>query len=521
MDRVGERTLPMLLEERAAQYQDRPFLVHEDLNGLVTTKSFSQIRLDAQGYAAALQSEGLEQADQVLVVLRNTADFVGVWFGVNLAGAVFAPASIYLTARELAYVIGLLEPKFIITESPFLPAVHEAMAACGQAAKVISMDGGRDALAMAMLPQVAGCFSSPEIASSHLAEILFTSGTSSHPKGVMLTQANLVWCGVIGVANTGLSPSDRVFNNKPLFHANCQETVLSCLVGGATVIIGERYSASRYLDQLVRHQATVCSLSGMLCRTLLKQPLSDLDRAHSIRFAGYGINVSEAEITAFGERFGMRIRNGYGQTEAMVYITVESLDSPSTYPSIGRPAFNREVFVVDEDNCPLQAGAIGEIVVKGDRGRNVMQGYFKDEAATAVAFRGGLLHTKDLGSFDATGNLFFHGRLGDMIKRAGENISVQEVESVLIEHPDVEDVAVFGVDDAIRDQAVKAFVVLKSGASCRAEALQAFCRERLAYFKVPDFIAFLPSLPRNASGKVLKRELLDPPVSPREAHHAS
>jgi len=510
MDRVGETTLPSIVREKAVMAAEQPFLVHEDLEGRVSTLTFAQMHEAATRCAAALQALGAKKGDRVFVFLRNTADFVPLWFGIAAAGCIIAPGNIYLTAREIEFVIAKSRPRIIVTESRFLGLIEEAAAACAIDASIISADGGARAGSLPELLAAAPAFLPVEISSDDVAEILFTSGTSANPKGVMLTHANLVWCGLSGVANTGIGPADRLFNNKPLFHVNCQETVLACLTAGATAIIGERYSASRYLSQLVRHRATVCSLSAMLCRTLLNQPPSELDRAHTIRFAGYGINIAEAEIAAFVERFGMRIRNGYGQTEAMVYISVEALTSPSTYPSIGRPALEREVFIVDELNRPLPAGEVGEIVVKGRPGRNLMLGYFEDEEATRAAFDGGWLHSGDLGSFDASGNLYFHGRRGDMIKRAGENISVQEVESVLVSHPGVADVAVVGIDDPVRDQAVKAFIVRRDGHRPSEDELRDFCRERLAYFKVPEFVAFVPVLPRNASGKISKRELLAP-----------
>lgn len=507
MDRVGERAFPAILDEQASFYHDRTFVVHEDLQGVVTTLSFREVREKALRYAAAFQTAGIKKGRRVFALLRNTADFVPLWFGVMAAGGVFAPGNIYLTSPEIGHLITLIEPTLILTESRLLPLVEAAVAAIGKSIPLISVDGATDAASLAKLVSQAPDFIPVANASSDLAEIIFTSGTSSRAKGVMLTHANLIWCGMAGAANTDLSSGDRSFNNKPLFHVNCQETVLSCLMVGATAVIGERYSASRYVSQLIRHEATICSLSGMICRTLVNQPPSEEDRAHRIRFGGYGINISEQEMAAFVERFGIRVRNGYGQSEAMVYISVESLGAPSTYPAIGRPAFDREVFIVDENNCILPPGEVGEIVVRGQPGRNLMLGYYRDEQATRATFEGGWLHTRDLGRFDASGNLYFHGRLGDMIKRAGENISTQEVEDTLIGHPAVKDAAVFGLPDPVRDQAVKAVVVLKEGHSADAEDLREFCRARLAYFKVPEFIDFLPELPRNASGKVLKREL--------------
>jgi len=300
-----------------------------------------------------------------------------------------------------------------------------------------------------------------------------------------------------------------VFNNKPLFHANCQETVLSCLTAGATVVIGERYSATRYLRQLIEHRITICSLSGMLCRTLLNQPPTPFDTAHQVRYAGYAINISEAEIAAFIARFRIPLRNGYGQSETMLYITLQPHASPSAYPSIGRPTPDREVFVVDDDNQPVGVGEVGEIVVRGRPGRTLTLGYYRDPDATQAAFDGGWLHTGDLGYQDAKGNFFFFGRKKEVIKRAGENISAAEVEEALMGHPAVRDVAVVGIPDPVRDQSVKAFIVLHGEHQTDAAAIQAYCAERLAYFKVPEHVQFMAELPRNASGKVLKRALLD------------
>jgi crotonobetaine/carnitine-CoA ligase len=247
----------------------------------------------------------------------------------------------------------------------------------------------------------------------------------------------------------------------------------------------------------------------MLCRTLLNQPPTPFDTAHQVRYAGYAINISEAEIAAFIERFRIPLRNGYGQSETMLYITLQPHASPSAYPSIGRATPDREVFVVDDDNRPVAVGAVGEIVVRGRPGRTLTLGYYRDPAATQAVFEGGWLHTGDLGYQDAKGNFFFFGRKKEVIKRAGENISAAEVEEALMGHPAVRDVAVVGIPDPVRDQSVKAFVVLHAGHQADADAIKTYCAGRLAYFKVPEHVQFMAELPRNASGKVQKRALLD------------
>lgn len=511
MDAVGNRTVTDLLEEQAQCHGHRVAIVHEYQNGDISQLSFVQLRETALRFAAGLQAKGVKPGDRVFVFMGNTAEYVPLWMGLMLAGAVFVSGNIYLTGPEVAYQLSHSQPTLVLVEPAHEDLIRGVCAEMASTPEIVVVargslrpDGLHGELAAAV-----DAFVPVQQDSADLAQILYTSGTSARPKGVMLTQANMLWCGMAGAANSGLTRTDRVFNNKPLFHANCQETVLSCLTSGATAVIGERYSASRYLRQLIEHRITICSLSGMLCRTLLNQPVTPFDTAHQVRFAGYAINISVPEIEAFIERFRIPLRNGYGQSESMLYITLQSHASPSTYPSIGRATPDREVFIVDEDNQPLGVGEVGEIVVRGQRGRSLALGYYQDPAATELAFDGGWLHTGDLGSYDAKGNFFFFGRKKEVIKRAGENISAAEVEEVLMGHPEVRDVAVVGVPDPIRDQSVKAFIVLHENAAEDAVAIKAFCATKLAYFKVPEHVTFMAELPRNASGKVLKRALLD------------
>lgn len=507
MDIIGERSMADLLDEQMRAHGPRVCLVHETQEGVVTQLTFQEMREASIGLAAAFQSIGLAKGDRAFVFLRNTADFVPTWFGLMYAGAIVVPGNIYLTVPEVRFLVSDSAPRIVITEQKFLPLIKAASNELENPPVVLVMDGEGDGdgetIAISSLTRDMASFTPVPLSSDDLAEILYTSGTSSRPKGVMHTHANLLWCGLSG---DGLGPNDRFFNNKPLFHANCQSTVLTCLTAGATAIIGERYSATRYIAQLIRHQVTICSLSGMLCRTLLNQPPSPYDKAHSVRLGRYAINISQGEIDAFVERFRIPLKNGYGLSESMLSVTSEPRNGPPTYPSIGRPAMEREIFIVDENNQPLPTGHVGEIVVRGRPGRNLMLGYYRNEEATRAAFEGGWLHTGDLGSMDERGNFYFFGRKKEVIKRSGENISASEVEEVLINHPAVRDVAVIGVPDPVRDQAVKAFIVLND-VSATAEALREYCRTRLAYFKVPEFVVFVDALPRNASGKIMKREL--------------
>lgn len=511
MDAAGNRTITDLLDEQALCHGHKVAIVHEYQNGDISQLSYIQLREAARGFAAALQARGVMPGDRVFVFMGNTAEYVPLWMGLMLAGAVIVAGNIYLTAPEVAYQLEHCQPALALVEPAHEALIREVCADLVQAPDIVPVARGSlgpEGL-RGVWAETCTNYHAPPQCSDDLAQILYTSGTSARPKGVMLTQANLLWCGQAGAANSGLSRADRVFNNKPLFHANCQETVLSCLTAGATAVIGERYSATRYLRQLIEHRITICSLSGMLCRTLLNQPPTPFDTAHQVRYAGYAINISEAEIAAFIARFRIPLRNGYGQSETMLYITLQPHASPSSYPSIGRATPDREVFVVDDDNRPVAVGAVGEIVVRGRPGRTLTLGYYRDPDATQAVFEGGWLHTGDLGYQDAKGNFFFFGRKKEVIKRAGENISAAEVEEALMGHPAVRDVAVVGIPDPVRDQSVKAFIVLHDQQQADAAAIKAFCAERLAYFKVPEHVQFMEELPRNASGKVQKRALLD------------
>lgn len=509
-DVMGNRTVADLLDAQATRRPNHEFIVFEDTEGMITRLTFAETRSRSLRIAAGFQALGVRKGDRVFLHLRNTPDYVPIWMAMSYIGAVLVPGNIYLTQPEVTYLVNHSRPAVIITESR-LSAIFEGMNLPSATKRILLTDAADDGAEKTGLETLLSHGDEPqpvEVTSEDLAEILYTSGTSSRPKGVMHTHANLVWCGISMATTDLIRDDDRIFNNKPLFHANCQATVLISLVSGATAVIGERYSASRYMKQLIRHDATICNLSGMLCRTLLNQPTDPSDTGHRIRFGFYAINISQSEFDAFIARFGIPLRNGYGMSEAMISVTAQSAYFHSGYPSIGRPNVGRQVRIVGEDGRIMSSGEVGEIEVHGVPGRTIMLGYFDDPDATRATMQDGWLKTGDLGYSDDTGQLFYFGRKKDVIKRSGENISATEVEEVLVNHPDVIDAAVVGVPDPVRDQSVKAFLVLADGATPEFDALRAFCAARLAYFKVPETFAILGELPRNASGKVLKRELM-------------
>jgi len=293
-----------------------------------------------------------------------------------------------------------------------------------------------------------------------------------------------------------------------VFHVNAQSlTVLSSLTVGGTCIVLEEYRATRFWDQVRAHRATQVSLVAMQARTLLAQPPRDTDADHAVRRVFYALNITTDERDTFEKRYGVELINGYGLSEAMTLVTVAPVFGPKRWPSIGLPLHDRVVKLVDPEGNEVAQGEVGEIVVQGRPGRTLMLGYHNDPDATARTLVDGWLHTGDNAYADEHGYLYFFDRGKDMIKRAGENVSTVEVESVLLDHPEIVEAAVIGVVDPIRDEAVKAFVALEPGSALTVEQIQEFCATRLARFKVPTIVEIRDELPKTSIGKIEKKQL--------------
>lgn len=501
-DRVGDRTLRDLLEERASRRPDHPLLVFEDAAGVVREFSYDEFTAGVDAAAAGLADLGVVPGSKVTLHLRNCPEFLFAWFGLATLGGVAVPSNVSNTADELRYVLDYSDSELLITE-PLLLATAQAAAGDVAAVRSVLRTDEPDSWMPA-----GGDPPRPPLGSEDPVEILFTSGTTSRPKGVVLTHANCLWSGERVAAAMTLGDDARCLTSLPTFHVNAQSvTVLSALTAAGTCILLQEFSASRFWGQMRAHRATQTSLVAMQLRTLLAQPPAPTDADHSLQRVFYAINVTDDEKKRFEDRFGVELINGYGLSEAMTLVTMAPVFGDKRWPSIGLPLYDREVRITDDEGAALAAGEIGEIVVSGVPGRTLFKEYYKDPDATAAALTDGWLHTGDNGWLDDDGYVFFLDRKKDVIKRAGENISASEVERVLVEHPAIEDVAVIGVPDPIRDEAVKAFVVLRAGESASEDDITAFCGTRLASFKVPTVFEFRESLPKTSVGKIEKKAL--------------
>ena len=347
-----------------------------------------------------------------------------------------------------------------------------------------------------------------DLADDDPVELLYTSGTESRPKGTMLTSRSLIAQHTSCFVDGEMTPDDVEVHALPLFHSaqlHCFFTP-SIHLGAVNVLLGKAEPAAM-LAAVEAERATKLFCPPTVWIALMNHPDFDRRDLSSLRKGYYGASIMPVEVLAeLGERLpGVRLFNFYGQTEMSPVATVlRPEDQVRKAGSAGRPALSVETMVVDDDGNPVPAGEVGEIV---HRSPQAMLGYWNDPAKTAETFRGGWLHTGDLGILDADGYLYVVDRMKDMIKSGGENVASREVEEVIHAHPAVAEAAVFAIPHPRWIEAVAAVVVPRPGADVAPEAITAFCRERLAGFKTPRYVVVADGLPKNPSGKILKREL--------------
>jgi crotonobetaine/carnitine-CoA ligase len=512
MDLIGNRTLRDLLEEKVALCPDRELLVFEDRDGGIERYTYREFDTRVNQLANGLLAEGMKREEKVVVHLPNSPAFLLTWFALAKIGAVMVPTNTANTAAEMEYVLNFSDATTIVTEPPFMGMFDQALPRCpgirriflARAREVPAEARSWDDLWQgqpATLPPIA-------LDNEATAEILFTSGTTAQPKGVMLTHANCLWSGERASKHVRLAPGERNLTALPCFHVNAQSiSILSTLTVGATVILIELYSASKFWDQVRRHRANMLSLVPALMRTIAAQPARDSDTDHAVRVSFYAINCTDKEKADFEQRFGIKLLNGYGLTEAMTIVTIAPIDGNRKWPSIGLPTLDRQIKIVDDQDREMPRRQVGELIVKGVPGRTITKGYYKNPEATAATVKDGWLHTGDNAWMDEAGYVYFFDRKKDVIKRGAENVSASEVEGVLMEHAGVLECAVIGVPDPIKDEAVKAFVVPRPGMALSVDEIVAHCAGRLARFKVPQLVEIRDALPKTSIGKIEKKLL--------------
>jgi carnitine-CoA ligase len=499
----GPQTIFDVLARSANDHPGPPFLIFEDADGAVVWRSYAEMHERAVDTGRVLLGCGVTPGDRVHVHMANRPEFYDCWFGTAAIGAVMVPTNPQLTASELAYVVDHAGCKVSVTQQTLAPGLADVQPTervlVADGSRVLRLDGAD------VRTQTGGL---PVVDPLGAAAVMYTSGTTSAPKGVLVTHANYLHAGNVVAQHLRVRPEDRWLVVLPLFHANAQYySSMSALVSGASVALIERFSASRWARQAARHRATLASLFAAPIRMILAQQQRRDDRANDLRAVIFSQNVTEAQLDEFERRFNTPLLQLYGMTETIAPPTLNPLYGPRNNMSIGRPTLGTRLRVITHDGRDASVDETGELLVFGDPGTTLMAGYLGDERATADATRDGWLHTGDNVRLDEEGFIHFVDRGKDMIKRAGENIAAGEVEAVVNSHPAVIESAAVGVHDDMRDEAIKLFVVKRDGTELSEEMLIEFCAQRLARFKVPSFVVFLDALPRTPVGKIRKEVL--------------
>lgn len=507
-----EHSLADIPRRSAARFPRKTAIVHRS-----TRLSFASFDLLVDQVAASLWSDGLRPGDRVAILSHNCWQYPILVFGAARIGVVSVPINFMLTAPEIAFILDDCTPQALIVEDELCGIADQAIAQSSSGVKQ------RIALSLSEIPEpvewtefddwLARSPQSPPpvtVADDDVVRIMYTSGTESRPKGVMHTSRTLMWQYMSCIVSGGMEVDDVEVHALPLYHcAQLDNFLITDLYLGATSIILDRPDPAAILAAIEREKATNLFCPPTVWGALLRSPALATTDLSSLRKGYYGASALPAEMLHELRRLApaLRLWNFYGQTEMASLATVLGPDDQdSRGGSAGRPALNVETRIVDDANSPVDAGIVGEIV---HRSPQTTVGYHNLPDKTAEVFAGGWFHSGDLGYFDDEGYLWVVDRKKDMIKTGGENVASREVEEALYAMAGVEEAAVFGVYDPVWIEAVTAVVVPVAGHTIDESAVITHCRDHLAPYKIPKSVVFMDQLPKNPSGKILKRVLRD------------
>ncbi|MFI0350823.1 class I adenylate-forming enzyme family protein [Actinomadura sp. 9N407] len=504
-----------IVEYAARKHPGRTALRFED-----QVITFAGLRDRVRRVANALR-EVAAPGDRVAVLSGNRPEYVDLYYGVPAAGMALTFLNHRLHPAEIAKLVDHAQATVLIVSGEYLDAMREHRDAMPGVQLVVGLDGGGDR-AYAGLVESAPATEPPRADEDGIGWLVYTSGTTGAPKGVMLTHRNLV-TGVLGSASQWEIPDESVFLFCfPLCHVGGYAVLVNHL-RSCTVGLVRAYDNETFLRLVAEWKVTQTGLAPTMIAFLLGHPgIEDRDLG-TLEAIGYGASAIPAEVLRRGmEVLGCDFYQGFGMSETggniLYFGTADhrraARGETHLLAAAGRPMDLADIRIVDEDFNDVAPGEQGEMLVRCDQ---VMRGYWREPELTAAAFHDGWFRTGDVVRQDAEGMVSIVDRIKDMIITGGENVASREVEQAIHHHPAVADAAVFGVPDPRWGEAVCAAVVLRDGASATAEDIVAVCRERLGGYKVPKRVEFVPELPRNVAGKILKRDLRARHTTSKEA----
>lgn len=512
----GELNLTEQLHETARKMGNKPAYYFMD-----GSSTYAELDGAVTKFAAGLAQIGVKKGDHIALLLGNSPHFVISLYGALRLGATVIPINPIYTPDEIGYIINNGDVKAVVLLDLLLPLAEKMHQALPKVENYIVCETPQgknvdaDVTALSVYPKMKSFsqllasanldFKAAESLEDDVAIILYTSGTTGKPKGAMLTHKNL-YSNAKDISDyLHMNENDRVITTLPMFHVFCLTVALNApLMNGATIIIDPKFSPQEIFRLAKKYEPTVFAGVPTMYNFLLQYAESYGGDLSSLRLCiSGGSSLPVALLKSFEKKFNVAISEGYGLSEASPVTCFNPLDRPRKPGSIGQSIVNVENKVVNELGEEVPVGEVGELIV---RGPNVMKGYYKMPEETQATIKDGWLYTGDLARMDEDGYFYIVDRKKELIIVGGYNVYPREVEEVLYEHEDVVEAAVIGVPDPNLGEAVKCYVVKKNEALTEDELLQ-YCSQHLAKYKIPSSIEFIEELPKNTTGKILRRAL--------------
>ena len=510
-----EQTLPALLERQAARYGERPLFRFG-----ATELSYRGVRELAARSAGRLVEAGVRPGDRIATMCENRLELFELILGCAWAGAIVVPINTASRGAQLEHILGNCGASLLVVESAHL----EAFAPLRSRGSVelawvlppldgLPADPGSVAgWSVVDVPAAGEAIAAHPAGPGEIAAILYTSGTTGPSKGVRCPHAQFYWWGVLMSESLRIVEGDVMYTCLPLFHTNALNAFVQALVSGATFVLGERFSASRFWARVKAADADVTYLLGAMVTILMARAYEPVEREHHVRIALAPATPARI-FDRFHDRFRVQLVEGYGSTETNAPIVAEDpAQGRGGYMGTVRAGFHARV--VDENDEPVPDGTAGELVLRHDEPFAFADGYWAMPEHTVQAWRNLWFHTGDRVVRDPDGWFRFVDRAKDAIRRRGENISSWEVEQAVLEHPSVSAAAAFPIPSELGEDDVMAAVVLEPGEALTPEELIDHCRPLLPYFAVPRYVEFVSELPLTENGKVRKQVLRERGLTP-------
>lgn len=503
-------TLQELLIKAVGDHSDREAVVAG-----ATRLKYKDLGQSVAAVQKGLRELGIQKGETAGILLPNSIEFIVAYFALTCMGNTAIPLNPMLTRDELAYILRDSAVKTLIGHTQLIPLMEQLQNEVSELKNILvtpeiseskkKCSGWHSFSELLTDNGKSFALLEEKISPNDVAAILYTSGTTGKPKGAMLTHQNLFTNAQSCYETLMCTAEDSFLVGLPLFHA-FQATVgmLTPTIGGCKMVILNELKPGTLFEMISKEKLTfflgVPSMYLLMTRAPKEEKPSSFFRLCVSGGAALPVSVAEE----FQKRFSLPIHEGYGLTEASPVCAVNPIDKAPRTGSIGVPIKGVEMKVVDENGEEVPRGEVGELVV---RGKNVMKGYHGLPEETRKTIRGKWLHTGDMAKQDEEGLFYIVDRKKEMIIVAGENVYPREVEEVLYSHPNIAEAAVIGIPDKLRGEVPKAFVRLKEGASATPKEILLYLKERLAPFKLPKNIALIEAFPKNATGKILKKEL--------------